>query len=129
MFLTPYPYQFRAIEEPTEEFDVDDIPIHTLAQPISGQNVAFVQASSGKVRRGKFLTPSTDFLSKNLPRSQDQLQDVELSEEKPFWGDVFALSHKPQVLFSKDIEVKVNELPDWKPHIVIDSYFLEDDDE
>lgn len=128
MLLTSYSYQFRTIEELTEELDADDIAIHSLAHPISGQNVSFVQASV-RVRRGKFLTHSIDLLSKNLPRSQTQIQDFELSEEQPFWGEVFAVSHKPQVLFSKDIEVKVNELADWKPHIVIDSYFLEDDDE
>jgi hypothetical protein len=127
MSLTPCPYQLRTIEEP-EEFDADDIAVYTLARPISGQNIGFVQASA-RVSRGKFLTPSTQFLSKNLPRSQNQVQDVELYEEKPFWGDVFTVSYKPQVLFSKDIEVKVNDLPDWKPHIVIDSYFFEDNDE
>jgi hypothetical protein len=128
MSLMPCLYQLRTIEEQPEKFDADDIAVHTLARPISGQNIGFVQASA-RVSRGKFLTPSTQLLSKNLPRSQNQLQDVELYEEKPFWGDVFTVSHKPQVLFSKDIEVKVNDLPDWKPHIVIDSYFFEDDDE
>jgi len=58
-----------------------------------------------------------------------QRQDSDLDEEEPIWRGVFALSHNPKVLFSTDIEVKVNELPAWEPRVVIDSYRLEDDDE
>ncbi|HAG84151.1 MAG TPA: hypothetical protein DCL61_24095 [Cyanobacteria bacterium UBA12227] len=93
--------------------------------------MGFVQASA-RVRSGKFLTPSTDLLSKNLPHSQPQLQEfetdeVEIDEEEPFWRGVFVLPRSTKVLFSKEVEIKRNEVPTWKPCVVIDSYSLEDD--
>lgn len=50
------------------------------------------------------------------------------SDEEPFWRNIVILSHQPEVIFSKDIEVKVDELPAWKPRVVIDTYRLEDDE-
>jgi len=83
------PYQPRTIEEQPEEFDTDDIAVHTSSH----------------------------------------LQDFETDEEEPIWRSVFTLSRSPKVLFSKEINLKVDKLPTWKPHIVIDSYCLEDEDE
>jgi hypothetical protein len=128
MSLTHCLYQLRTIEEQPEEFDADDIAVHTLARPISGQNIGFVQASA-RVKCGKFLTFPTSYLLTNLPRSQSKLQDFDLGEEEPIWRGVFPRSHSTKVLFSKEIDIKVDELPPWKPHVVIDSYRLEDDDE
>ncbi|MEQ9369400.1 MAG: hypothetical protein RIG63_10275 [Coleofasciculus chthonoplastes F3-SA18-01] len=131
--LTPYPYQVRTIEDQLEEFDTNDIAVHTLAQPTSRQNIGFVQASA-RVKDGKFLTPPIGYSSTNVPRSQSKLQEIEADqletdEEEPFWRGIFALPRSSDVLFSKKIELKVDELPAWKPHVVIDSYRLEDDDE
>ncbi|NER99373.1 MAG: hypothetical protein F6J86_37085 [Symploca sp. SIO1B1] len=83
------PYQARTIEEQPEEFDTDDIAVHTLSN----------------------------------------LQDFETDEEEPIWRGVFTVSRSPKVLFSKEIDLKVNKLPTWKAHVVIDSYRLEDEDE
>lgn len=48
---------------------------------------------------------------------------------KPIWRGIFPSSRNAKVLFSKDVEVKVDELPAWKFHIIIDRYRLEDDGE
>ena len=128
MSLTTYPYQIKIIEEQAEEFDSDDIAVRTETRPISGHNIGFVQASV-RVRCGKFLNSPTSDLLTRLPRLQSKLQDFETDEEDPVWRGVFALPHSAKVLFSKEVEIKRNEVPTWKRHVVIDSYRLEDDDE
>ncbi|NEP14222.1 MAG: hypothetical protein F6K14_29315 [Symploca sp. SIO2C1] len=128
MPVKPYQYQLRTIEEPSEEFNADDIAVHTLARRIARQNVGFVQVSA-KGRCGKFLTSPTSDLLTSLPHSPSKLHDFEADEDEPVWRGVFPCSRTTKVLFSKEIDIKVDELPAWKPHIVIDSYRLEDDDE
>jgi hypothetical protein len=115
----PYPYQFRSVTEQIEETEADDIAVHNL---------------SG-IKLGKFLPPSTNHQSTVLPHLQSKLQELEkdgeppTDEEESFWRGVFALPSSTNILFSKKIEVNVDELPAWEPHVVIDSYRLEDDDE
>lgn len=134
IFLPPQPYELRAIEDQYKEFRSDDIAVHSLTHSILRQNVSFVQLLSNS-KRGRFLTSSSNSLPKGLPRSQSKHQnletivDSEMDEEVPFWRGVFALPSSTDVIFSKRIEVKINELPSWEPHIVIDSYRFEDDDE
>ncbi|MGB7709099.1 MAG: hypothetical protein WBL95_06085 [Microcoleus sp.] len=134
VFLMPQPYELRTIDEQSEKLSSDDIAVHELARYIVGQNVGFVQTLAS-ARRGKFLTPSTNPPSKSVPRSQPKFQkleadaDLEADEEEPFWRGVFVVPHQPKVLFRKEVEVKTNKLPTWKPNIIIDSYRLEDDDE
>lgn len=133
IFLPSQPYEIRTIEEQSEEQLSDDIAVHELVRSIAGQRVRFVQPLSN-VRHGRFLAPSNP-LATGLPRSPSRDQkleidaDFETDEEEPFWRGVFALPSSTEVIFSKKIEVKVDELPSWEPHIVIDSYRLEDDDE
>lgn len=52
-----------------------------------------------------------------------------IDEEEPIWRGIFPLSKSSEVLFEKDVEYQLDKLPSWKPHIVIDSYRLEDDEE
>ncbi|NET60302.1 MAG: hypothetical protein F6K47_30415 [Symploca sp. SIO2E6] len=52
-----------------------------------------------------------------------KIQDFETDEEEPIWRGVFTISHSTKVLFSKEIDLKVDKLPTWKPHIVIDRPF------
>lgn len=140
VFLSPHPYELRTIDEQSEELRSDDIAVHDLARSIVGQNVGFVKTLAS-ARRGKFLTPSTNPLSKAVLPSQPKVQkleandgleadaDLEADEEEPFWRGVFVVPHQHKVLFRKEIEVKTNKLSTWKPNIIIDSYRLEDDDE
>jgi hypothetical protein len=58
----------------------------------------------------------------------NQYQSIE-AEEVPIWKGVFTPHHAPKILFSKNIEIEVRSLPNWKPRVVIESYRLEDDDE
>lgn len=134
IFLPPQPYELRTIEDQSKELRSDDIAVHALTHSIVRQNVSFVQPLSS-LKRGRFLTSSSKSLPKGLPRSQSKHQnpesivDWETDEEDPFWRGIFALPSSTEVLFSKKIEIKIDELPSWEPHIVIDSYRLEDDDE
>lgn len=128
VFLPPQPYQFRAIDEQPEELRADDIAVHVLARSITGQSVSFVQALAS-VRRGKFLTSLINCLPTHLPQLQSKMQDSGLGEEEAIWRGVFPLSQSTKRIFSEDIEIKVDELPAWRPNIVIDGYRLEDDDE
>lgn len=128
MLLPPRPYQLRAIDEQPEELRADDIAVYALARSITRKNIGFTQAST-RVKPGKFLSSVISCLPVNFPQSPSKPQDSELAEEEPIWRGIFPLSHSTKVLFSKDVEVKVDELPAWKPHVVIDSYRLEDDDE
>lgn len=128
MFLLTRPYQLRTIDEQPEELRSDDIAVYALARSITGQNIGFTQAST-RVKLGKFLSSVIGYLPVNFPQSPSKLEDSELAEEEPIWRGIFPLSHSTKVLFSKDLEVKVDELPAWKPRVVIDRYRLEDDDE
>lgn len=134
VFLMPQPYELITIDEQSEELKSDDIAVHDLAISIVGQNVDFVKTLAS-ARRGKFLTPSTNPLSKAVLPSQPKAQkleadaDLEADEEEPFWRGVFVVPHQHKVLFRKEIEFKTNKLSTWKPNIIIDSYRLEDDDE
>jgi hypothetical protein len=56
-----------------------------------------------------------------LPRVDD--------DNEAFWKGTFALPSNSNVLFSRKIEVKVNDLPSWEPFISVDSDRLEDDDD
>lgn len=40
---------------------------------------------------------------------------------------VFVVSHQPKILFSEEVNIKSQETPTWRPHVVIDNYRLEDD--
>lgn len=127
VFLPPQPYELRTIEEQSKELRSDDIAVHDRTRSIAGQNVGFVQPLSS-TRRGRFLSSLRSF-SAHLPQPQSKLQDSELGEEQSSWRGVFPLLNSTKVLFSENIEIKVNELPAWKPNVVIDSYRLEDNDE
>ena len=126
--LSPKPYELRTIEGQSEELKSDDIAVHELTQSITSQNVGSAQPLAS-VRRGKFLSSLARSFPAHLPRSKSKLQDSELGEEKAIWRGVFPLSNSKKVLFSETFEIKIDELPVWKPNIVIDSYRLEDDDE
>lgn len=123
-FLPPHPYKLISLEEESTEGISDDIIVHELPRSIRGKKVSFIQSSSS--------IPSTA-----IPRSQSKHQeqdneiddDLEIDEVEPFWRGVFALPSSNEVIFSKRIEVKIDELPSWEPYITIDSYRLEDDDE
>lgn len=128
IFLPPQPYEIRTIEEQSKELRSDDIAVHDLTRSIDGQNVSFVQPLSS-VKRGKFLSSLALSLPAHLPQPKSKLQNSELGEEQSSWRGVFPLSNSAKVLFSEIIEIKVDELPVWKPNIVIESYRLEDDDE
>lgn len=114
IFLPPKPYELKTIGDQSKELRSDDIAVHDLIS---------------SVRRGRFLSPLVLSFSTHLPQPQSKLQDSELGEEQSSWRGIFPLLHSTKILFSKDVEIKVDELPAWKPNVVIDSYRLEDDDE
>lgn len=128
IFLLHQPYELRTIEDQAKELRTDDIAVHDLTHSIARQNVSFVQPLSS-LKRGRFLSSLTHSSFVHLPQSKSKLQDSELGEEQAIWRGVFPLSNSTKVLFSENIEIKVNELSAWKPNVVIDSYRLEDDDE
>jgi hypothetical protein len=57
------------------------------------------------------------------------VQESEDDEQEPIWRGVFPMSHDSEKIFSQVVEFVVEELPEWKPNIVIDDYRLEEDDE
>ncbi|GAX36288.1 hypothetical protein [Nodularia sp. NIES-3585] len=131
VFLQPQRYQFTTIGEQDEELMSDYIAVYTLARSIARQNVGFIQALAG-VKRGKFLTSSINCLPTHLPRLQSKLPDSGLEEEEEeevIQRGVFPLLHSTKIIFSEDIEIKTDELPAWRPNVIIDSYRLEDDEE
>lgn len=118
-FLPERPYEFRAIDERSEELASDDIAVHSLSHSISGKSVDFV-APSSNLKHGEFLASKY--------QSSEAAADIEM-EEEPCWRGTFVVQHQPKILFSKEIEIASNKLPTWKPHVVIDTYRLEDDNE
>jgi hypothetical protein len=44
------------------------------------------------------------------------------------WRGVFHVTHRRKVLFSKRVRYRLDKLPRWKPHIVIDRRTLERED-
>lgn len=128
IFLPPQPYELRTIEDQSKELRSGDIAVHDLTHSIARQNVSFAQPLSSS-RRGRFLSSLLHSSSVHLPQPKSKLQDSELGEGQAIWRGVFPLSNSTKVLFSENIEIKVDELPVWKPNVVIDSYRLEDDDE
>jgi len=128
IFLPPQPYELRTIEDQSKELRSDDIAVHALTHSIVRQNVSFAQPLSS-LRRGRFLSSLLHSSSVHLPQPKSKLQDSESGEGQAVWRGVFPLSNSTKVLFSEKVEIKVDELPVWKPNVVIDSYRLEDDDE
>ena len=128
IFLPPQPYELRTIEEQSKELRADDIAVHELTHSIVRGNISFSQPLSS-LRRGRFLSSLAHSPSVHLPQPKSKLQDSELGEGRAIWRGVFPLSSSTKVLFSETLEIKVDELPVWKPNVVIDSYRLEDDDE
>lgn len=128
IFLPPQPYELRTIEDQSKELRSDDIAVHALTHSTVRQNVSFAQPLSS-LRRGRFLFSLLHSSSVHLPQPKSKLQDSELDEGQAVWRGVFPLSNSTKVLFSENIEIRVDELPVWKPNVVIDSYRLEDDDE
>lgn len=53
-----------------------------------------------------------------------ELGHYDTSELRP-WRGVFSPPHKPKILFSEPIEIKVASLPRWKPQITIDRRTLD----
>ncbi|MEH2034616.1 MAG: hypothetical protein V7K67_34315 [Nostoc sp.] len=50
-------------------------------------------------------------------------------EISTIYKGVFSVAHKPEILFSKPIELKTKELPRFKPHITITRRMVESDEE
>jgi hypothetical protein len=50
-------------------------------------------------------------------------------EQEDICRGVFPLTNSVKTIFSEDIEIKIKELPSWKPNIVVNVYHFEDDDE
>ncbi|WP_445634546.1 hypothetical protein NSTC745_06369 [Nostoc sp. DSM 114161] len=55
-------------------------------------------------------------------------EDLE-DEPRLHRDDKFSVAHKPEVLFSKPIELETTGLPLWKPHIAIDRRMIETEDD
>jgi hypothetical protein len=52
------------------------------------------------------------------------------SEPDPtVWRGVFCLTYTKKVLFSKEVTIRTDDLPRWKPKVIIDRRTLERDDE
>lgn len=69
-----------------------------------------------------------------LPPKQQEIKankesESESDEIEPFWRGVFALPSSSEVLFSKRIQIKLDELPSWEPYIAIDSYRFDGENE
>jgi hypothetical protein len=128
VFLQRQPYLVKDFKEQLEELRANDIAVYTLAHSLIEQSVGLAQLSAS-VRRGKFLPSLQPSSSSHFSQLQPELQEPELDEEQSTWRGVFPLLNSTEVVFSQSVEIKLNELPDWKPNIVIDSYRLEDDDE
>ncbi len=137
IFLPP---QLRVIEEQPKERRADDIAVHSLALSKQSVDIAvtfLVQPKQpfspiqrlGRLNRKRFLTSSINCLPTQLPQSYSRRQDAEFIEQEPIWRGVFPISPNTKKIFSENIEVRVDELSAWKPHIVIDSYRLEEDDD
>ncbi|MDY7014015.1 MAG: hypothetical protein SVX43_10545 [Cyanobacteriota bacterium] len=126
--LPSKPYQFRTLDEESQEIYTDNIEVGVLAKSVVGQNISFIP-DSAQEKWGKFPPFLKSSPSKNIPRPRFDFRATGLNEDEQIWRGTFPLSHRAKILFSEEIEVKIDELPAWKPHIVIDSYRLEDDDE
>lgn len=48
-------------------------------------------------------------------------------DDSLFYG-VQVIEHSQKVIFSQEVELKLNELEKWRPQITIDSFLLEDDE-
>jgi len=62
--------------------------------------------------------------------TQDSLDITPDPEPDPStWRGVFSLPVKHQVLFTQEVEIRISTLPEWKPHITIDTRTFELEDE
>ena len=60
--------------------------------------------------------------------SLDSHEDLE-DEPRLHRGNAFSVAHKPEILFSKQIELQTTDLPRWKPCITINSRMFEAEDD
>jgi hypothetical protein len=128
------PYELGTVDEQLEVISSDNIAIHNLARSLTELAFRFVQVLPS-MKYGKFQNPLVRVDSSDFPQAQPRFTDLEIEDadltedEEPLCRGVFTLPSSTDVLFSKNIEVAIGDLPSWEPHIIIDSYRLEDDDE
>ncbi|MGB7414718.1 MAG: hypothetical protein WA902_10980 [Thermosynechococcaceae cyanobacterium] len=122
------------VKEQSEELSFDDIAVHNLPTLLAQRGKRCIHRQSS-VKPEESLSNFRESLSEKLLSSTLKTQEFEIEENsdsqeiEPFWRDVFTLPSSTEIIFSKKIEVDIEELPPWEPHIEIDSYRLEDDDE
>jgi hypothetical protein len=88
----------------------------------------FITENKSITNLGKLMRAKASYASDSTLTWTITAPNSTLSDEEPFWRGIFVPSHQPEVIFSKKIEVKVDELATWKPNIVIDADRLEDDE-
>lgn len=134
IFLPPQPYELRAASAQFEEGNSSsgDIAVHKMTQALASRSVGIVQLPSNS-SFGRFLaSPSSSSIGLPRLRPKSQETDIDVSsklDEESYWRGVFALPSSDEIFSSRTVEIKVDELPSWEPHISIDSYRFEDDDE
>lgn len=57
------------------------------------------------------------------------LPDATAAEDDFDYGGIFTVHHKRDLLFTEEREFRLQDLPRWKPHIVLDTHVPDDDDE
>jgi len=57
------------------------------------------------------------------------LQISDSEEEEQSHAGTFAVVHKRRMIFTQQVEIKTQNLPRWKPRVIIDRRMLEDVDE
>ena len=129
-----YQPELITIEEQHEELSPDDIAVYRLPNALTQRARRDLHFPS-HMAFPKALSTSIKSISERLSGLRIKAQELEIEDAsdtediEPFWRDTFAFPSSSELIFSQKIEVDIDKLPPWKPHIEIDNDRLEDDEE
>ncbi|QLE47940.1 hypothetical protein FD724_07295 [Nostoc sp. C057] len=95
-----------------------------LASKQANNYVLRFAASEEQFRQNDTGVTTSSIAITSLDNDEDLEDELRLHRD-----DSFSVAHKPEVLFSKQVELRTSDLPRWKPHITIDRRMIEAEDD
>jgi hypothetical protein len=123
---------FSLFDEQSKTPISENTAVREISRFTHGKNNTFNHNLSGL--NSKISGSFAESVIPRLPPKQQEIKankesESESDEIEPFWRGVFALPSSSEVLFSKRIQIKLDELPSWEPYIAIDSYRFDGENE
>jgi hypothetical protein len=99
------------VDNENQKYVTKDI---TVLESVSSESDNFSESAV-------FNSEFSNFITQNLVVTDEELDDS-------FFYGIQVIEHQPKVIFSHQVELRLNELEKWRPQITIDSFLLDDDE-